>query len=263
MVPHLRCYSKNSLSISSWCILQQCVVGVGSPTRAYGGLFTPAASWSLFPASLVCSCRPGEMSGRLLSAAHTPHYSERNASRVNTTDPTPSWKKHVPIEFDGLLPLIISQQRLYRIHRNLSPPLSHEMPLWHKTSCTNQGVGISPDCGFERPEERSLQSSGWHTAPHRCARIIIWVFWVNVNEYECHESGAGQVTFINVLLSFCKKEASHQPLCYEMYCLNSFLFCVFESEDLTWFQSKHKTLAKPYTVFHAVGLVNTSDTVFL
>lgn len=97
------------------------------------------------------------------------------------------------IEFDGLLPLIISQRSLDRIQGNLSPPLSHEMPLWQQTSSTNQGAGISPGCGFDRPEEWSLQSSGWHSAPHHCACITSWVFWVNVNEYECYETGASDI----------------------------------------------------------------------
>lgn len=46
------------------CMLQQCV---GSPTGTYGGLFTSAASWSLFPASLVCSCRPVEQAAQCCS----------------------------------------------------------------------------------------------------------------------------------------------------------------------------------------------------
>lgn len=85
--------------------------------------------------------------------------------------------------FVVLLQLMVSQLSLNRIHRNLSPRLSHEMPRWRKMNKSE--VGTSPGYGFDRPEEWRLQSSGWHSAPHRCACIISWVFWVNVNEYKC------------------------------------------------------------------------------
>lgn len=43
-------------------MLLKCVGCAETPTGAYGSLFTAAASRSLFPASLVCSCRSGEVS---------------------------------------------------------------------------------------------------------------------------------------------------------------------------------------------------------
>lgn len=56
--------------------------GVGTPTGAYGRLFTPAATRSLFPASSVCSCRPGESSP---AAGCSPHRSPEEMHLESTT----------------------------------------------------------------------------------------------------------------------------------------------------------------------------------
>lgn len=243
-VPNLSSYSKNSYSISSWCLLQQCDGCAGTPTGAYGTLFTPAASWSLFPASLVCSCRPGGLSSAARRAgrraaqcrSHTSlllrgMHLESTLLNQYHTETNMLWSHE---EFDVFLQLIISQLSLTRIHRNLSPSLSHEMPLWHKTSCTNQGAGISPGRGFDKPEEWSLQSSGWHYAPHRCA-CISWVFsglmLMNINV----KSGPEQVTFINAPLSVVELVQGRgiESACLfcctwnVLFCLNIGLFCVF------------------------------------
>lgn len=57
--PALYLSKKLQQYISLGCTLQE---SAGTPTGAYGRLFTPAAQWNHFPASSVCSCRPGEES---------------------------------------------------------------------------------------------------------------------------------------------------------------------------------------------------------
>lgn len=184
-----------------------------------------------------CHQQPGEQAAQCCS---TPHCSERNASWVNAAEPIRDWNKR-PLEswevwwFAAVDHL--SQLSLNRIYRHLSPPPSHEMPLWHMMSCTNQGAGISPGCGFDRPEEWSLQSSGWHSAPHRCACILSWIFWVNVNEYKCYESGPEQVTFRNAPLSLVEPMQgrdidSASLLCF--FLLHMKCSVLFEQLSLLW-----------------------------
>lgn len=265
-VPYLSSYSKNSYSISSWCMLQQCDGRVETPTGAYGRLFTPAASWSLFPASSVCSCRPGELSSAARRAGCSvllAHLTALRGMHLESTLPnqyeigTNVLLSHE--EFDVLLQLIISQLSLNRIHRNLSPPLSHEMPLWHKTICTNQRAGISPGCGFDRPEEWSLQGSGWHSALHRCACIICWVFWVNVNEYEMLRVWTRASDIYKCPAESCWACTRKRPW-IGLFVLPSLLMkcsVLFEQLSLLCFL----LMPMQYTVFHAVVLVNPSYSV--
>lgn len=77
--------------------------------------------------------------------------------------------EHVLMEFDRLLPLIVRRRRSSRAGMMLSPCLlCGEMPLWHTVSSRAQGVGISPDWGFGRPEEPRMApfhpplSPGYH-----------------------------------------------------------------------------------------------------
>lgn len=113
--------------------------------------------------------------------------------------------------FFFFMQLIMAQMGLSRICRNSSVSLSCEMLLWQNTSCPNQQAGISPGCGFDWPEEWSLQGSGWHSSSHRCACIISWVFWVNGNEYKCCKPGLNRVTFVNSPLSLIELLQRRSP----------------------------------------------------
>ena len=200
--------------------------------------------------SLPARCAPvGQENRHQEPAVHLPALEKK---RVVSQQPVNQYET-IMIEFDGLLPLIISQRSLDRIQGNLSPPLSHEMPLWQQTSSTNQGAGISPGCGFDRPEERSLQSSGWHSAPHHCARIISWVFWVNVNEYKCYETGASDIYKCPAGSCWASARERHQSSPSVLKCSVSFVcFCAFFNQNTC---SVHN--------FMQGVLVNPSDTVLL
>lgn len=175
------------------------------------------------------SCRPG-CSVRLAHLSSR----ERNAFRVNTTDPTPKWKEHVLIEFDRSPPSIIPQQRLSRTGVVLSPFLSREIPL----SGTRRAVQIrewaSPRTVALRGQKSGASRAHDGTLPHTTAPLSSFVFsWLIFNEYKCYESGREHMTFINVSLSQLellqeRRRTRAVSVYYEVDCLNSSLYCAFE-----------------------------------
>jgi len=179
-VPYLISYGRNSHRISPWRVLQQWLLVMKHPQEHMVGCLHQQPAEALFLPALCapvglekCHQQPG---GRLLThlTALRRKHLESTLLNENNSEINILWSHE---EFDVSLQLIVySQLSLSRTHRNLSPRLSHQMPLWHEMSCTNQGAGISPGWGFDRLEERSVQSSGWHSAPHRCAWIISRTF---------------------------------------------------------------------------------------
>lgn len=141
-----------------------------SPTGAYGRLFTPAAR------RRSSSCQPGalahrdleELSARLLLT----HLASRGVGRgIRSQVRVDERGGRVPMEFDRSLPLIVRWWWWWGSRgadMMLSPffSLCGEMPLWHTASSRDQGVGISPDRGFGRPEEQRFQRPGWHLSTH-------------------------------------------------------------------------------------------------
>lgn len=118
---------------------------------------------SALPASPVRSCRPGGAVGQ--AAAHTPHQSGEECVLKSKRREEKTFRWSLTVRY----PLIVRRRRSSRADMMLSPCLLRgEMPLWHTVSSRAQGVGISPDRGFGRPEEPRMApfhpplSPGYH-----------------------------------------------------------------------------------------------------